>query len=39
MFEIGANSSPTLNFLIVPVTISALSCLEKTLLLTHFLPM
>jgi len=39
MFEIGANSPPALNFLIVPVTVSALSCLEKTLLLTHILPL
>ena len=39
MFEMGANSPPALNFLIVPVTISGLSHLEKTLLLTHFLPL
>lgn len=39
MFETGAKSPPALNFLIVPVTISAPSCLEKTLLLIHFLPL
>lgn len=39
MFEIGANSTPARNFLIVPVTISALSSLEMAVLLTHFLPL